>query len=91
MPKLFNRASCKVAMVLLLGLMLSACAPKVERQFKQGCKDAGGNRAFCSCLYNKLASHYGPEMMSKAEDMRQLPADFNERGLEYTFSCRSKL
>lgn len=81
----------KILCVAILTMLLSACAPKVERQFKQGCKEAGGNKAFCSCVYDKLEAHYGTQTLKDIEDIYKVPADFNERGQAYTLKCIHKL
>lgn len=82
----------KVALIAGSVIFLSACAPKVEREFKQGCKDSGGTSGFCSCIYDQLEEHYGKETLKKVGEMQQLPpTDFQERAYQYTVSCASKL
>lgn len=91
--KSFTYASSlmKLAVIAAGLVVLSACAPKVEREFKQGCKAAGGNNTFCSCIYDQLESHYGKENLKSFAEMKQLPpSDFEERTYQYTASCASK-
>lgn len=89
--KTLPRFSVRIVSILISVVLLSACAPKIERQFKQGCKDAGGNKAFCSCVYTKLDAHYGTQTLKDIEDIHKVPADFNERGSAYTLQCLNKL
>lgn len=92
--KSFDHALSLMKLAFITGslVFLSACAPKVEREFKQGCKAAGGNGEFCSCIYDQLESHYGKDNLKNIAEMKQLPpSDFEERTYQYTASCASKL
>jgi len=78
----------KIWAVISTALILSACAPKAERQFKQGCRDAGLSSKVCSCVYKELAQHYGADNLVKFAEMKQLPpADYMETTLNYTLQC----
>lgn len=81
----------KILPVIATALFLSACAPKAERQFKQGCRDAGLSSKACSCVYKKLEQHYGAETWLKFAEMKQLPPDdYAETALNYTLQCGSQ-
>ncbi|MCY6412050.1 hypothetical protein QTA56_07875 [Acinetobacter sp. VNH17] len=72
-------------------LLMSGCSTSVESQFKKACRDGGGNRTFCSCLYEQVSGHYGKERFDAiATGKRQLPNDYNEKVMEITYHCASK-
>lgn len=82
----------KAALITAAVIFLSACAPKMEREFKQGCKASGGNRDVCGCIYDQIESHYGKETLKNVGERTQLPpADLEERIYQYTASCVNKL
>lgn len=82
----------KVLATFVMCILISACAPKVERDFKQSCKAMGGNRSFCSCVYEQLEDHYGLELLKQVGDFKRLPpADLEQRTQQYGASCMHKL
>lgn len=88
--------SCSLSVRILLlfstVMFLSACAPKVEREFKSGCKSSGGSRSFCNCVYEQLEKHYGAETLQSVGEMKRLPpADFTDRTLQYSQQCAYKM
>jgi hypothetical protein len=81
----------KILTVITTALFLSACAPKAERQFKQGCRDSGLSSKACSCVYKKLEQHYGADNWLKFAEMKQLPPeDYAETAFNYTLQCGSQ-
>ena len=81
----------KIFILLLSSLFITACAPKVERQFKQGCRGTGLNSKTCSCVYQKLEQHYGVETLKKIVSIQQLPPEgYQEITLQHTLQCAAK-
>ena len=89
---LFAHSFMKSLLITTSIITLSACAPRMEREFKQGCKASGGTSSFCSCIYDQLEDHYGKETLKKVGEMQQLPpADFEDRMYQYTLNCAKKM
>lgn len=84
-------AVIKVALIMAGVISLSACAPKMEREFKQGCRASGGNRDVCSCIYDQIENHYGEETMKNIGEEKQLPpAGLEEQIFQYAVGCVNK-
>ena len=72
-------------------LLLTGCSISVESQFKDGCQDGGGNRAFCSCLYEQVTGYYGKDKFeSMVKGQSQPPNDYNDKVMQATYHCASK-
>ena len=78
--------SCLIGM-----LLMSGCSNSVESQVKKACREGGGNRAACSCLYEQMAGYYGKDQFeSIVKGQRQLPTDYNDKVEQAMYHCAAQ-
>ncbi|MFK4050674.1 hypothetical protein [Acinetobacter venetianus] len=80
-----------VACAVVATISLTACESKSKRDFNAGCQSGGTDRSTCSCVYDKLESHYSAEVMDKLGQQHvsqlDLPHDFTEQMLRAAQAC----
>lgn len=83
-----------VACAVVAAISLTACESKSKRDFNAGCQSGGTDRSTCSCVYDKLESHYSAEVMDKLGQQHvsqlDLPHDFTEQMLRAAQACQSR-
>ena len=81
----------KLIFSLSAGVLLTACSSSFESEFKDGCRNFGGNRSFCSCSYNNVEQHYGEDRLKQIKNPMHLPEDWEDQVQEAGFACMSEL
>lgn len=83
-----------MGVVLLTAVAMTGCESKSKRDFNAGCQSGGTDRSTCSCVYDKLESHYSPDVMEKLGQQNvsqlDLPRDFTEQMLRAAQACQSR-
>ncbi|KXZ67406.1 hypothetical protein [Acinetobacter venetianus] len=83
-----------LACAVVAAISLTACESKSKRDFNAGCQSGGTDRSTCSCVYDKLESHYSAEVMDKLGQQHvsqlDLPHDFTEQMLHAAQACQSR-
>lgn len=83
-----------MGVVLLSAVSIAGCESKSKRDFNAGCQSGGTDRSTCSCVYDKLETHYSPEVMEKLGQQNvsqlDLPRDFTEQMLRAAQACQSR-
>lgn len=81
----------KLIFSLSASVLLTACSSAFESEFKDGCRNFGGNRSFCSCSYNEVEKHYGEDRLEKIKNPMQFPEDWEDQVQEAGLACMSEL
>ena len=83
----------KLKLIFLLSgcVLLTACSNAFESEFKDGCRNFGGNRSFCSCSYNEVEKHYGEDRLEKIKNPMQFPEDWEDQVQQAGLACMSEL
>lgn len=77
---------------LLFGCtLLTACSSSFESKFKDGCRNWGANRSFCSCSYNNVEKHYGKDRLEQIKEPWQFPDDWANQVQRAGFACMAEL
>ena len=83
-----------VACAVVAAISVTACESKSKRDFNEGCQSGGTDRSTCSCVYDKLESHYSAEVIDKLGQQHvsqlDLPHDFTEQMLRAAQACQSR-
>ncbi len=72
-------------------LMLMACSSSFKSEFKQGCRELGGNRSFCSCSYKNVEQHYGKKTLEQIKTSGLFPSDWAEQVQRAGMACMAEL
>ncbi|WP_333670089.1 hypothetical protein [Acinetobacter guillouiae] len=81
----------KLIFSLSAAVLLTACSSAFESEFKDGCRNLGANRSFCSCSYNKVEKHYGEDRLKQINNPMQFPEDWEEQVQQAGLACMSEL
>lgn len=71
--------------------LLTACSSSFESEFKDGCRNWGANRSFCSCSYDKVEQYYGADRLEQIKEPWQFPEDWENKVQQAGMACMSKL
>ena len=82
LKQLFSLAGC---------VLLTACSSAFESEFKEGCRNFGGNRSFCSCSYNNVEKHYGEDRLKQIKAPSQFPEDWTDQVQHAGLACMAEL
>ncbi|WP_315078745.1 hypothetical protein [Acinetobacter guillouiae] len=81
----------KLIFSLSAGVLLTACSSPFETGFKDGCRNLGANRSFCSCSYNNVEQHYGEDRLKQIKNPMQFPEDWEDQVQQAGLACMSEL
>lgn len=80
----------KLAIALAITALLAGCSSpedKIRGQFLSGCANSGADRAFCSCVFDRLINQFGMEYMERLNQVGMPPREFMEASMKAGKAC----
>jgi hypothetical protein len=73
-------------MLLLTGLLCTACSSQIEREYMRGCRE-GLPKSVCKCAFEKIEKKYSEKTLQKMEKYGYLPDGFMEYNIQAAKQC----
>ncbi|GAA5003060.1 hypothetical protein GCM10023206_06390 [Acinetobacter puyangensis] len=73
--------------LVLLGMSVTGCTSKSEREFVKGCKMGGADSSTCECVYEKIEDKYGSDRLEEKFYIISQTAEFQNEIVRYGMQC----